>query len=82
MKASRSRVAVFTFREHGEPLWQTRYFDHVLRPGESVEDFAWYIWLNPVRKEMVKRPEEYPFSGSLTGMRMPAEWSKADWRPY
>ena len=77
IKSSRSFA-----REHGGSLWQTRYFDHILRPREPVEDFAWYIWLNPVRRGLVKRPEEYAFSGSLSGIRMPTEWSKLDWRPH
>jgi REP element-mobilizing transposase RayT len=33
-------------------LWQTHYYDHVLRKAEGVERVAWYIWMNPVRKRI------------------------------
>lgn len=65
----------------GLPLWQRGFYDHVLRPGEQLESVAWYIWLNPVRKRMVSIASDYPFSGSLTGMKMPSIWSAPDWRP-
>jgi len=47
----------------GGVLWQKRFYDHVLRSLESVEPVAWYIWLNPVRKDVVERPHEYAFAG-------------------
>jgi putative transposase len=50
-------------RECGQILWQRRFFDHILRPTESIEDFAWYIWLNPVRGGMVKTPQNIHLRG-------------------
>jgi putative transposase len=47
-------------------FWQRRFYDHILRSGESPESVAWYIWMNPVRKEIVAEPHQYPFSGSFT----------------
>ena len=47
-------------------LWQSRFYDHILRPTDSFYGVAAYIWMNPVRKGICKRPEEYPGSGSLT----------------
>jgi putative transposase len=29
--------------ENGMPLWQKKYFDHILRPKESMDAVAWYI---------------------------------------
>ena len=43
---------------HG-PLWQEESFDHVLRSQESFEEKQEYIRQNPVRKGLVKRPEDY-----------------------
>jgi putative transposase len=68
-------------RQYRRDLWQRLFYDHVLRPMELSHSFAWYIWLNPVRKEMCKEPGEYPWSGSLT-----IEWTKVqrpadDWTP-
>ena len=50
----------------GNPLWQKKYFDHILRPKESMDAVAWYIWLNPVRAGLAQAPGIYPFAGSFT----------------
>jgi len=50
-------------REHGSPLWQISYHDHVLRTDEDVLALARYIWDNPVRAGLVQDRSEYPFSG-------------------
>ena len=50
----------------GFPLWQKKYFDHILRPKESMDAVAWYIWLNPVRAGLERVPGLYPFAGSFT----------------
>jgi putative transposase len=41
--------------------WQDRFFDHRLRSDESLEEKAAYIRRNPVRAELVKAPELWPF---------------------
>jgi putative transposase len=46
-------------------LWQQGYYDHVLRSGESMDAAAGYIFMNPVRAGLVRRAEEWPFSGSF-----------------
>ena len=50
-------------REHGSPLWQISYHDHVLRTDEDVLALARYIWDNPVRAGLVQDRSEYPFLG-------------------
>jgi putative transposase len=50
----------------GQRLWQHKPFDHILRPDERWEPVAWYIWMNPVRRGLCARPEDWPFSGSDT----------------
>jgi putative transposase len=62
-------------------LWQKGFYEHILRASETVEAVAWYIWLNPVRRGLVSRAQEYPFAGSFTGMQMPASWEGVDWTP-
>jgi putative transposase len=52
-------------------FWQRRFHDYILRKANESEAIAWYIWLNPVRKNMVATPEQYPHSGSFT-----VEWPK------
>jgi putative transposase len=65
-------VKIKTSRAHRQksarPLWQKKFFDHVVRPNESVEAIACYIWLNPVRKGLSSAIGEYPFAGSFTQM--------------
>jgi REP element-mobilizing transposase RayT len=41
------------------PLWQEESFDHVLRSQESFEEKREYLRQNPVRRDLVKRPEDY-----------------------
>jgi putative transposase len=40
----------FYMQKTGQPLWQKKYFDCILRSGASRKSVAWYIWMNPVRK--------------------------------
>ena len=57
--------------ESGVPLWQKKFYDHILRPKDSPEAVSWYIWMNPVRKGLCNLPNEYPYSGSFTD-----QWEK------
>jgi len=41
------------------PVWQEESFDHVLRSQESLNEKLEYIRQNPVRRGLVKRPEDY-----------------------
>ena len=55
-------------REHGAPLWQISYHDHVLRRDEDLLALARYIWDNPVRAGLAQDRSEYPFSGPRSMM--------------
>ena len=46
-------------------LWQKGFYDHVLRDGESIDSAALYAFLNPVRAGLMRRAEEWPYSGSF-----------------
>jgi REP element-mobilizing transposase RayT len=41
------------------PVWQEESFDHVLRSEDSLEEKLEYIRQNPVRRGLVKKPEDY-----------------------
>ena len=41
------------------PVWQEESFDHLLRSDESLQQKIEYIRQNPVRKGLVRMPEEY-----------------------
>jgi REP element-mobilizing transposase RayT len=42
-------------------VWQRDFFEHRLRHEESRRQKAEYILQNPVRKNLVSRPEEWPY---------------------
>ncbi len=66
MKRFKQQTAYEFKQKTDERLWQKKYYDHILSPDESGEGVQWYIWMNPVRKGLVARFEEYPWSGSFT----------------
>jgi hypothetical protein len=70
-------------RKPHSQLWQTKYYDRILRSRDSADGVAWYIWLNPVRQRLCTTPKDYPFLGSFTevGTRMLAGSAKYIWTP-
>ena len=48
-----------------DKLWQINFYDHVVRKDESLSNIAEYILHNPVRKGIVTKWEDYPFSKLL-----------------
>jgi putative transposase len=48
-------------RERGE-LWQERFFDHALRTVKDYWATVEYIHLNPVRRGLAARPEQWKWS--------------------
>jgi putative transposase len=50
-------------RRTGRKLWQTSYWDHVLRAEEDIEVVARYVWGNPVRAGIVGDYRAYAGSG-------------------
>ena len=58
LKGTSARSVNKLSSSHG-PVWQEESFDHVLRSQESFGEKQEYIRQNPVRKGLVKRPEDY-----------------------
>ncbi len=48
-------------RSHG-PFWQLRYYDRALRTVKEFRDSLQYMHMNPVRKGLVTKPEDWPWS--------------------
>ena len=46
-------------------LWQTRFFDHVIRNDFDLQANVDYLAMNPVRRGYVTHPQFYPFTGFL-----------------
>jgi putative transposase len=62
----KQRTGFFHKQRTHSVLWESSYYDHILRPQDGVIEVARYIWWNPVRKKLCLRPNDYPFSGSQT----------------
>ncbi|HTG58536.1 MAG TPA: transposase [Terriglobia bacterium] len=56
--------------EAGE-LWQPRFFDHALRTVQDYWEKVEYIHLNPVRRGLVARPEDWTWSSAAEYLEPP-----------
>ena len=82
MSFKQKTASEFTRRTH-RPLWQFKYYDHILRAKDSADRVAWYIWSNPVRKGLCATPTDYPFLGSFTtvGAKILKGATLPEWTP-
>ncbi|MDD4869822.1 MAG: transposase [Kiritimatiellae bacterium] len=60
MKQTISKWKEYTAKQMGV-FWQRDFFDHRLRSDESYEEKAFYIRMNPVRKNLVEKPENWNY---------------------
>ena len=51
------------------PLWQRDYFDRFLRSASSYAREWDYVAMNPVRKGLCARTEDWPWQGSIHDLR-------------
>jgi putative transposase len=47
------------------PIWQREFFDHLLRSEESYIQKWEYVYENPVRRNMVTKPDDWPWQGEI-----------------
>ena len=47
-------------------LWQTRFFDHVIRNDFDLQANVDYLAMNPVRRGYVTHPQFYPYTAFLS----------------
>jgi putative transposase len=64
-QAFKSQTGFWYKKQHGAPLWQRGFYDHIVRKNENLIRIAQYILNNPVRKGLVKEAEQYPYSGMI-----------------
>jgi putative transposase len=57
-----STIAVNLHRRERGELWQERFFDHALRTVRDYHDKVEYIHLNPVKRGLVRKPEDWKWS--------------------
>jgi REP element-mobilizing transposase RayT len=54
----------FEFKQaSGRTLWQRSYYEHVLRPEESLVPYVAYVLGNPVRAGLAETVDRWPHSG-------------------
>ena len=58
----RSTHAIGMARQQSLSLWQTRFHEHALRTVAEYLGAVEYIHLNPVRRNLVTRPEDWKWS--------------------
>lgn len=56
-------------------FWMEDFFDHWARNQRQTADTIEYLHNNPVRRGLVKKPEDYPWSSYLA-------WSRPEASPY
>jgi putative transposase len=64
IKVSSTRQMNSRRKEAGR-LWQSRFFDRALRTVKEYNKAVEYIHLNPVRRGLVARPEDWPWSSVM-----------------
>ena len=65
-----------------EHFWQKRYYDHNVRSSQSFTNKLQYIHRNPVKRGLVARPEDWPWSsfrhyatGATGVVEIESEWT-------
>jgi len=53
---------VFKDKEKLRRIWQRSAFDHVIRTEENLKAVIEYMMNNPVRKGILEKADEYPYS--------------------
>jgi putative transposase len=81
MNRFKQQTAFAYRRRFRAALWQFKYYDHILRRSDAMDDVAWYIWMNPVRARLCGEPREFPFSGSFTLRASQRPRNNATWMP-
>lgn len=79
--AFKQRTAFAHRNRAGGPLWQTKFYDHILRGSDELESVACYIWMNPVRKGLYEDAASFPLSGSQTMDWKRLSGNSKPWQP-
>ena len=66
---------------YNRQLWQTRFYDHIVRSADDLNAMLCYVWMNPVRKGLCAEPSLYPLSGSQTVEWMKKSITGSSWLP-
>ncbi len=64
-------------RQGRRGVWQPRYYEHRIRDEEDYLRHRDYIHLNPVKHELVEKPEDWPWSSFHRHVRL--GWLDPEW---
>ncbi len=68
----RSTSAINERRSESGPVWQERFFDRILRTVKEYWETVDYIHMNPVRRGLMMRSEDWRWSSIHSLRRRPA----------
>ena len=60
---------------HSGKLWHRQFYDHIIRNREDFDDTLNYIRMNPVRRGLVGRAEDWPYTERLDFLHLVAQTS-------
>jgi len=66
---------------HTGKLWQRQYYDHIIRNREDFDETLNYIHLNPIRRGLVERAEDWPYTERLDYLHLIALTARAGTSP-
>jgi REP element-mobilizing transposase RayT len=81
MHAWKLRTGFAWKQRTGQRLWQSGFYDYVLRDEDSVPAIVKYVISNPVRAGIVSDASQYPHTGSSRYDFAALADSALDWRP-
>lgn len=64
VKHAKQRSGCWHAQRYRLPLWQSGWFDQIVRDSESIERHVLYTLANPVRAGRVDQWDEWPYSGT------------------
>lgn len=64
IKDGKQRSGYWFAQNYASRLWQTGWFDHIIRDEESIERHVCYALANPVRAGLIDRWDRWPYSGT------------------
>lgn len=65
---AKQRSGYWHAQRYRMPLWQTGWFDHIIRDDESIERHVCYTLANPVRTGLVDGWQQWPYSGTVVSV--------------
>lgn len=65
IKSYKQYAGFYYKRKFKNTLWQTNFYEHVLRTEEDTMNVADYIFENPIRKGIINNYKNYEYLGSF-----------------